>query len=968
MTTPHRHREETLNTQLALLLTEHGIDAESEVILASGQHRPDVLFLFDGLRVMLEGKFDDVTDAATIVLRDAQRRMDSGMCHIAIALVYPHALRTTATAKMATKLAITPLSARILSEAGATDWASVTVTELLTALRRVRETLLQDDIVAQAAQRLSERIETIAALWAGQAATCDKLSNLLGIPINPHEPAEECAARRATATKVAALVLANALIFQEQLASSRGDGRFDSLRAYDQATDPIDAIKTNWHWIWNNVNYVPIFQLGETILAELPINLPAISAVRWLINEAKQLCANQAALRHDLMGRIYHWLLHHAKYLGTYYTSTAAATLLLKLTFMQTWREYDKSIADPNDWPLIDFTNLRRLTEFKVADLSCGTGTLLMAAGQAIADRFVLERVTTGRGLNERDLDFLYESVMENVLYGYDVLPSAVHLTATTLGMLSLHVSYRRMNLFILPMGVQGDDLCRLGSLDFIGADRIPTQLTLDTTQFEQLDTKQTDVRAERIMEAVLPPLDLCVMNPPFVRSVGGNLLFGSLPDKERELLQKELKRQVKNLPASITAGLGSVFLAMVSPRIRIGGRMALILPVALATGEAWGASRALLAREYTVEIVVVSHDPDHANFSENTDLSELLFIARKRAPHEPAGMTCYVNLWHNPRTVYDALDLFGRIERCQPAVLDGQSVTSLHTLMGRPLAEVMQLPASENDDQWLGVQFAQVWTLRTAAQLQLGQLVVPGQQPMKLPLCALKTLGELGPDQRRIHDGFKMSETDWSPYSAFWNHNAKQVVTIAQQPNSHLLVWEQSPRGADYGPRLLWPRAGRILLVERIRANTQRVIAIGFDEPMLGNTWWALQTNLTNKQERALLIWLNSTPALLLLLSRRVTTQTAWMKFKQPAWAAMPVLDVRNLPDTTIDALADAYTVLCQQPLLALAKLNEDPTRAAIDAALTSALNLPDLRPLRQLLAREPGLTGVGLSPKPAK
>ena len=40
--------------------------------------------------------------------------------------------------------------------------------------------------------------------------------------------------------------------------------------------------------------------------------------------------AEQAAFRHDLMGRIYHWLLHHAKYLGTYYTSVSSATLLLK--------------------------------------------------------------------------------------------------------------------------------------------------------------------------------------------------------------------------------------------------------------------------------------------------------------------------------------------------------------------------------------------------------------------------------------------------------------------------------------------------------------------------------------------------------------------------------------------------------------------------------------------------------------
>jgi len=59
---------------------------------------------------------------------------------------------------------------------------------------------------------------------------------------------------------------------------------------------------------------------------------------------------------------------------------------------------------------------------------------------------------------------------------------------------------------------------------------------------------------------APLPELDLCVMNPPFVRSVGGNLLFGSMPD-QRGVMQGELARRVRetNLPASSTAGLGSV-------------------------------------------------------------------------------------------------------------------------------------------------------------------------------------------------------------------------------------------------------------------------------------------------------------------------------------------------------------------------------------------------------------------------
>ncbi|BCT66558.1 hypothetical protein [Nitrosospira sp. NRS527] len=88
-------------------------------------------------------------------------------------------------------------------------------------------------------------------------------------------------------------------------------------------------------------------------------------------------------------------------------------------------------------------------------------------------------------------------------------------------------------------------------------------------------------------------------------------------------------------------------------------------------------------------------------------------------------------------------------------------------------------------------------------------------------------------------------------------------------------------------------------------------------------------------------------------------------MQVKQPAWAEMPVLDVRALSHATLAKLAAAYDTLCSKELQALAKLDGDPVRAEIDAVLSAALNLRDLKPLRQLLAREPGLTGIGISQK---
>ena len=135
----------------------------------------------------------------------------------------------------------------------------------------------------------------------------------------------------------------------------------------------------------------------------------------------------------------------------------------------------------------------------------------------------------------------------------------------------------------------------------------------------------------------------------------------------------------------------------------------------------------------------------------------------------------------------------------------------------------------------------------------------------------------------------------------------------------------------------------------------------MGFDKPVLGNTWWALKTEISPERRKALLLWFNGSLSLLAFFGSRVATRSAWMQMKKPAWAAMPMLDVRVLSDAQVSSLAAAYDALCDRELLARAKLNVDPARRAIDEALSAALGLPDLAPLREMLAREPGLTGKG-------
>src|SRR5436309_4816598 len=183
--------------------------------------------------------------------------------------------------------------------------------------------------------------------------------------------------------------------------------------------------------------------------------------------------------------------------------------------------------------------------------------------------------------------------------------------------------------------------------------------------------TRVTD-GGDAIEGLVLPQLDLCVMNPPFTRSVGGNLLFGSKPEAERAVMQRDLRRvmALHNVQANVTAGLGSVFSALGDRVLKPGGQLALVLPRAVLAGVAWTPTRELLARHYHVRAIVVSHEPGGWNFSENTDLSECLLVARRLADGEQASDTKVVNLWRRPRNSIEALAVTHQLAKVPGASL----------------------------------------------------------------------------------------------------------------------------------------------------------------------------------------------------------------------------------------------------------------------------------------------------------
>ncbi len=947
-----RQREEVLNVRLAEVLRGYGVTANPETIVNHGKSRPDIaLSSFRGMRVVVEGKLEDAPQPRSAVESDARGRLDSGIAQLVIAVIYPEMLRGCSDAVLVKTLAKSVLDFTVFSESWQSPWRHGSAAEILSELRRVHENVCQQDAVEKAAKHLSQYLDGVADLLRYEHATCDRLSALLGFSAQPNEKQKLSEARRRTAAKVAALTIANAFIFQEQLSAANAKVR--PLSGMIGDPNFMQEVAQHWRYICNTINYVPIFEIAIEILHSIPSSSGADGVIRHLAEEALVVSTNKAALRHDLMGRIYHFLLHEAKFLGTYYTSVPAATLLLKLAL------------NPSKWS-VDFSDIGALTEFKVADLTCGTGTLLMGASQAIMDNFVRARYAKQKKLGDKQFSDLHKTLMESSIHGYDVLPSAIHLTASSLALIAPNVKFDKLRLYSLPLSGRSEKTVKLGSLDFLHAPSVAMQFGL-FGEHEQTEVSRVGGQGMRKQAATLPEVDLFAMNPPFVRSVGGNLLFGSLPEVERKRMQSHLKAIVRNqnLSASITAGLGGVFVALADRFIKREGRLAFVLPAALATGEAWGETRSLINTGYHLEHVVMSHDASRWSFSENTDLSELLFVARKLRKGESNKElpTVFVNLWRNPENIGDALSVARLVQLNDAAPIgSAQSPGGVRKLveMAEEYGELITIPMSEISESWWGGAFAQTELVRHARLLAGGKVYVPGEAPVDIPIARFSTIATIGPDRRDIHDGFSV-ETHPTPYPAYWNHDAENDISLNAAPNAWLNPLSSAKPGRNLRKASdLWPRAGRLLVAERLRLTSQRIAAVLLPQPVLSNTWWVIRLmNEDDRAYKAMVLWMNSTIGLAGVLLSRVPTEGPWIQLKKPALESMTVLDVTKLSETQLDDLGAAFDRVASLGLEPFKNMSSDQARKQIDDALSRTFGIKGISRLRTMLGYESIVTG---------
>ena len=927
-------REEAVNTILAELLHAHGIDARAEIRDSRGT--PDIrVKLRNGQTILLECKW---ARASSQLEDQLTERLDTFFRALGlIGVLYPARLRRARN--LSTELgSATDIRWWVHGYRGESNEDRIvrtgSVADLASHLRALPLDIEGMNVIQAATRVVGQAIESGAKELASHA----RVSYLIAKIIADSDSEKD----RAAALRIACLVLFNALAFQDRLAQINEN--VPSVREFWDARDLV-GLRDVWLYVCNNIDYVPVFDLAADILEKLDWapKLTHTAVIHPLVR-AMEDTGNLEG--HDLSGRLFHTLLTDAKFTGAYYTSIPAATMLARLVF--------------HDWPPhVDWKDHEFPASLDVADLACGTGTLLMAVASEVERRHI--------EAGGRDAAELHKAMVEQALHGYDVQLSAVHFAATSLAMLNPNIQFDRMNLSVLPLGVEGSNVL-LGSLEFLDKDEVEVQYTLPSEHMgagarSTLDAKRVSGNGPRGAEdgvtAKLPDIDLAIMNPPFTRSVSGNLLFGSLPAADRPKLQKELQNRLKSRQASVTAGLGAAFVATAARKIRPGdGRLALVLPLTVCTGRSWQQTRALIESEFALDIVIASHDPERWNFSDSTDLSEALLIATRRRRNGPQTKhrTKFVNLWQNPANVLDAHRIAQAAADVAPAYLEGTG-TALLEVDGLHVGEVLSISESELiGKKWAGVQFARADVARAAFRLlNDNEVRIPGErETANVSLCRLDELGQIGPDVRDIWDGFKPTNSV-TPYAMVEGHDTSQRRFMTTKPNKYLSALAEPRRGRKLkSAEQLWSRAGHLLVAGRPRLNTMRVAAILSSEMVLSNVWWSVRTE-NRYWDKVLTVWLNSSLGLLTSLSIRNTTEGGWVAMKKADLQELPVLDLRLLSQEQIRGLSDVFDRLSDAEFERLPGMSDCAARRALDDGLSEIMGLPRLDGLRALLATEP-------------
>ncbi|MDE0103797.1 MAG: hypothetical protein OXN89_15595 [Bryobacterales bacterium] len=935
------------------------VGAEQTGVLEQRALRPDIVIRHPGgLPVTLETEFEP----ARSVEDDAVERLahsvvgDAGIEH-SIALKVPLSLRGS-QAQLAGRIESTVFRYCVFFATEGeeprrwprTGWIGGNPDDLAGLIERVSES---ERLIARGMRVLEERIGW-AAFKVLDDADLGFDGPLLQMADLLHQKPGKQTARMAMA------IVANAVVFHNSIAASHQLQRIDQIRGLLGKISPT-KVWASWQHILREINYWPIFDLASRILASLrPASAPAV--IRQLSEAADELADVGVTSLHDMSGRMFQRLIVDRKFLATFYTLPSSAALLGELAVSRLrcdWRE-PASIA-----------------KLRIADLACGTGTLISAAYQAVLGR---HRRTGGQ-----DAD-LHGPMMERALIAADIMPAATHLAASILSSAHPGLTFSRTRVLTMPYGRQepGRPLA-LGSLDLIEKE---VARPLFGTGRQVAHGRRPHEDAEEADDEVVldhSSADLVIMNPPFTRPTNHESTTVPVPsfagfEKSRDEQKamsghlKKVRGQLEQPAGHGNAGLASNFVDLAHVKTKPGGELALVLPASSVSGHSWTGMRGLLAAQYRdlcVVSIATSGSTDRA-FSADTGMAEVLVLARKcKGPGEADGETLFVNLSARPGSLAEAAETARAIANLPSASRSGK----LRIGDTQRAGNFLRAPLSEGGCAGL-LEERLALSMMT---FRRGVLRLPRSNDAEIPVTTLARLGarglvhrDISGTERGARTGMPRGPFDVVPmgrtplaavsYPMLWAHRASQERRLVVAPDHQGEVRD----GCEARAVEVWNgTASRLHCNLGFQLNSQSLAACLTEEPSIGGRAWPNFLLLRPELAEVVVLCANTTLGLMgfwWVGTRQQEGRAGMTITKLPE---LPILDPTVLGTGAIAKAKREFESLRKREFLPANEAYRDSAREALDRfVLVNLFGLPEavlgpLALLRNQWCAEPSVHG---------
>ena len=929
------------------------------IVEGAGLH-PDILVTgSDRAPVVIEAEYDpansvedDARERLGLTVEDGHRRIEA-----VIALRYPEALKYSVDIDADVRSAC--LSYAVLYENGerfpTSGWLQGSCEDIADMVRLLS---VPQSAVNEASDHLELGIETAASrlneISELRPKVAWEIANLLGLS-NIHQT-----------RRMACAILANAMVFHDRVADMHDGIEHLHMVCGPDIANPQAEVLDSWQRILK-INYWPIFAIARDILSRMSPQ-DAARILHVLRATAGKVSASGANVAHDLTGRIFQRLIADRKYLATFYTLPSSAALLARL-----------AVAKMRD---VDWSDADDIGALRVGDFACGTGALLAAVYEQFATRH------ENAGGRSEDL---HRVMMEEVLYGCDVMPSAVHITGATLSGVHPNVRFEGSRLYTLPYGRQRDNSVAIGSLELLQSSSV---MTLINTTDPALRTGSAgeETASQIVVDVPDESFHVVIMNPPFTRNTGqegehigtANRAFAAFQatDADQREMGSRLKRLQRGTQAHGNAGIASAFASLAHLKLKPGGVLALVLPLTVATGASWSKFRELLTKEYDdISILSISAGNGGIAFSSDTGIAECLLIARKVEKHESMSNSAEFTSFNRRPSGFTqsavASHEIGTKSGSMRAIEDGPYGGTRLTVGDELMGEMLSVSHRSNGIAWPAVRLSDASVAQTAHALSGSRLWLPGVAEAKeLKTARLSEVGSMGfyhidingPVPRGPFDNVAASPT--ATYPSLWNHDAEKETRLVCEPDSQLIVRQ----GMEDKAGLIWETASRSHLNRDFRLNSQPLTVAFTEVSTIGGTAWPNVIFDDPRFDYAFAVWGNSTLGLLSFWWHSSRQQTGRARISIRLAESLPILNLRALSEEQHAAARQIFGDFKDKELRPAYIADADPNRATLDQLVICDLLgfeldvFEGVRRLAQKWCAEPSVHGGKPRPKDAK